>query len=58
MKKMNLCILGCGSVARLHSRVARTLKSRVNLLYASRSKEKAEEYNRKFHGIGAFGSYD
>jgi predicted dehydrogenase len=30
----------------------------VNLLYASRSKDKAEQYNRKFHGIGAFGSYE
>jgi len=58
MKKVNLCILGCGSVARLHSRVARTLRSRVKLSYASRSKERAEEYNRKFHGIGAFGSYE
>jgi predicted dehydrogenase len=58
MMKVNLCILGCGSVARLHSRIARTLKSRVSLLYASRSKEKAEEYNSKFHGVGAFGSYE
>ncbi|UCD23375.1 MAG: Gfo/Idh/MocA family oxidoreductase [Gemmatimonadota bacterium] len=58
MNKVNLCILGCGSVARLHSRVARTLKSRVNLLYASRSREKAEEYNKKFKGSGAFGSYE
>jgi len=58
MNKVNLCILGCGSVARLHSRVARTLRSRVNLLYASRSHQKAEEYNKKFGGIGAFGSYE
>ena len=58
MSKVNLCILGCGSVAKLHSRVARTMKSRVNLLFASRSKDKAEEYNRKFHGVGAFGSYE
>jgi predicted dehydrogenase len=58
MSKVNLCILGCGAVARLHSRVARTLRSRVNLLYASRSREKAEEYNRKFRGVGAFGSYE
>jgi predicted dehydrogenase len=58
MNKVNLCILGCGSVARLHSRVARTLKSRVNLWYASRSMEKAEEYNNKFNGAGAFGSYE
>jgi predicted dehydrogenase len=27
-------------------------------MYASRSLERAEEYSRKFHGIGAFGSYD
>ncbi|UCG88746.1 MAG: Gfo/Idh/MocA family oxidoreductase [Gemmatimonadota bacterium] len=58
MSKVNLCILGCGSVARLHSRIARTLRSRVNLLYASRSREKAEEYNKKFRGVGAFGSYE
>jgi predicted dehydrogenase len=56
--KINLCILGCGAIARLHSRVARTLRSRVNLLYASRSLETAETYNRKFGGIGAFGDYE
>lgn len=58
MQKINLCILGCGSVARLHSRIARTMRSLVNLLYASRSQSKAEEYNRKYGGIGAFGSYE
>jgi predicted dehydrogenase len=57
MNKVNLCILGCGSVARLHSHVARTMRSRVNLLYASRSRAKAEDYNKKFRGVGAFGSY-
>jgi predicted dehydrogenase len=57
MKRINLCILGCGSVARLHSRFARTLRSGVNLLYASRSLEKAEAYRRQFKGTGAFGSY-
>ncbi|MFQ5632704.1 MAG: Gfo/Idh/MocA family oxidoreductase, partial [bacterium] len=58
MNKINLCILGCGSVAKLHSRVARTMKSRVELLYASRNLAKAQEYNRKFKGVGAFGSYE
>jgi len=57
MNRVNLCILGCGSVARLHSRVARTLRSQINLLYASRDRKRAEEYNKKFHGVGAFGSY-
>jgi len=58
MNKVNLCILGCGSVARLHSRIARTLRSRVNLFYASRSLKKARQYNLKFNGKGAFGSYE
>ncbi len=58
MQKVNLCILGCGSVARLHSRVARTLRRHVNLFFASRSRARAEEYNRKFGGAGAFGSYE
>lgn len=59
MNKVNLLILGCGSVARLHSRVAKmSLKSKVNLLYASRDGEKAQSYNKKFGGIGAFSSYE
>lgn len=58
MQKINLCILGCGRVARLHSRIARTLKKQVDLLYASRDLAKAQEYNRQFKGVGAFGSYE
>lgn len=56
MNRVNLCILGCGSIARLHSRVARAVPQ-LNLLYASRSLEKAETYRRRFRGLGAFGSY-
>lgn len=58
MNKLKLCILGCGAVARLHSRVARTLRSHLELLYASRSLETAEAYRRRFGGIGAFGDYE
>ena len=58
MKPLRLCLLGCGNVARLHSRIARTLRSDIRLSYASRSKDKAQEYNRKFGGVGAFGSYE
>ncbi len=57
MTKVNLCLLGCGSVAKLHSRFARTLRSRLELMYASRSLERAEEFRRRFRGIAAFGSY-
>ena len=58
MQKINICLLGCGSVAKLHSRVARTMKSRIDLSYASRDIEKAREYQRMFKGVGAFGSYE
>ncbi len=55
---VRLCILGCGAIARLHSRVARTLGSRVRLSFASRSPDRAEAYRRRFGGVGAFGSYE
>ncbi len=58
MSRINLCFLGCGKITRLHSRFAGKFKSEVNLLYASRSLEKAKQYQRKFHGIAAFGSYE
>jgi predicted dehydrogenase len=51
-------MLGCGAVARLHSRVARSLRPRVDLVYASRTREKAEVYSRRYGGVGAFGSYE
>ncbi|MEE8251854.1 MAG: Gfo/Idh/MocA family oxidoreductase [Gemmatimonadales bacterium] len=57
MKKVNLCFLGCGSITRVHSNFARTTRSRVKLLYASRSLERARAYCKKYRGIGAFGSY-
>lgn len=55
---VRLCILGCGAIARLHSRVARTLGSRVRVSFASRSRDRAESYRRRFGGVGAFGSYE
>ncbi|HEV8265912.1 MAG TPA: Gfo/Idh/MocA family oxidoreductase [Gemmatimonadales bacterium] len=57
MNRVGLCLLGCGKVARVHSRVARSLGG-VELLFASRSLERAEKYNRRYRGVAAFGSYD
>lgn len=57
MRRVRICLIGCGAVARLHGRIARTLGREVSLLYASRSLEKAEAYRRRFGGQGAFGSY-
>ena len=56
--RVNLCLLGCGAVARVHSRIARRWPDEVTLSFASRSREKAEAYRRRFGGRGAFGSYE
>lgn len=45
-------------MARLHSRVARSLGRDLVLSYASRDRANAEAYNRRFGGRGAFGSYE
>ncbi|MFQ5810568.1 MAG: Gfo/Idh/MocA family protein [Armatimonadota bacterium] len=58
MKPVHIAILGCGKVARLHSRTARTMRSKVRLSYASRSRERADEYRRRYGGVAAFGSYE
>lgn len=58
MKRLNICIIGCGKVARTHSRVGRTLRKELRFSYASRSPEKAADFNRKYKGVGAFGSYE
>lgn len=57
MTAVRLCMLGCGRIAAVHSRVARSLGG-VELLFASRSREKAEQYNRRYGGIAAFGNYE
>lgn len=55
---VHMVILGCGAIARRHSRVARSLDGRVRLSYASRARERAEAYRRRFGGVSAFGSYE
>jgi predicted dehydrogenase len=55
---LEVCLLGCGSVARLHSRVARRMGAAVKLSFASRSRERAESFRRRYRGRHAFGSYD
>ena len=58
MKPVEICILGCGAVARLHSRVARSLGGAVRLSFASRDGDRAEQYRRQYHGRRAFASYE
>ena len=55
---MRLALLGCGYAARLHSKSLGALGKRVRRYYASRNIATAEEFNRRYDGAGAFGSYD
>lgn len=54
---VNLAFLGCGGVTATHSRTLRRFGDQVRLFYASRDRRRAEEFNRRFGGAGAFGSY-
>ncbi len=56
-KPLNLAFLGCGFATRLHSKTLRGFDT-VHRYYASRDKNKAEAYNRKYGGHGIFDSYD
>jgi UDP-N-acetylglucosamine 3-dehydrogenase len=58
VKPVEICILGCGAVARLHSRVARSLGGAVRLSFASRDAVRAEQYRQQYGGRYAFGSYE
>ena len=57
-ENLRLCILGCGAIARTHATALNTMKDRVDLFFASRSRSKSEEYSRKYRGIGFFEDYD
>ena len=56
-KPLNLAFLGCGYATRLHSKTLAGFKGEVRRYYASRAREKAIAYNRKYKGHGYFDSY-
>lgn len=55
--KLNLCFLGCGLMARRHSKVARRHSADLAVSFASRSLERARDFKRAHQGVAAFGSY-
>lgn len=58
MSTPTVCILGCGSIARLHARIAGTLRSHLSIAFASRDRDRAEAYRAKYNGIAAYDSYE
>lgn len=55
---IRIAFLGCGFAARLHSKTLSGFGDSVHRYYASRSAEKAAEYNQKYQGKGYFDSYE
>jgi predicted dehydrogenase len=56
-QSLGIAFLGCGAVARAHTRTLRSLDSTLRLYYASRDLIRASEANAQLRGAGAFGSY-
>jgi UDP-N-acetylglucosamine 3-dehydrogenase len=54
---LNLALLGCGAIARRHSRTLTRLGAEVRCFYASRDPARAAEFSARLGGAGSFGSY-
>ncbi|HMC56567.1 MAG TPA: Gfo/Idh/MocA family oxidoreductase [Gemmatimonadaceae bacterium] len=54
---MNLVFLGCGRAAAMHARTLARIGG-VTLGFASRTRERADSYRRRFGAREAFGSYE
>jgi predicted dehydrogenase len=56
--KLGLCIVGCGTFAHAHARVAAQRPERLRLYFASRSADQAAAYAHHYGAAGSFGSYE
>jgi len=54
---LNLVFLGCGAAAHKHSRTIKRVSRHVRLHYASRDKDRAEQFRAKHKGVRGYGSY-
>lgn len=55
--KLGLCVLGCGSFARIFAESLSDARDQVELYFASRDYARAQAYSAELGGEGAFGSY-
>src|SRR5512134_1286981 len=58
MESLHIAFLGCGFITRVHSRHLRRLRSEIVCSYASRDREKAEQFRRRFDGRRSYASYE
>ena len=52
-----LCVLGCGSFARVFAESIAGIRGEIDLYFASRDLARAREYAGRFDGLDAFGTY-
>ena len=58
LDKIHLAFLGCGKITDRHAKTIKKLKKNIPLYFASRSLDKAVDYQKKHQGNQAFGSYE
>ena len=54
---LRLAFLGCGFITGVHSRHVKALGGEIAPSYASRDWRRAEEYRRRFGGVGTYATY-
>ena len=56
-RPLRLAFLGCGFIARVHSRHLKGLSGEIACSYASRDRTRAEALCRRFGGVGSYAEY-
>ncbi|HVQ31391.1 MAG TPA: Gfo/Idh/MocA family oxidoreductase, partial [Vicinamibacteria bacterium] len=56
--RLNLVLLGCGRATATHGRTLGRFREQVRCFFASRDRDRAMAYERRFRGAGSFGSYE
>lgn len=56
-RPLTLALLGCGEAARMHAGTLTSVDDAVRLRFASRDRERAEEFRAELGGEAAYGSY-
>src|SRR5688572_15253469 len=57
VEPLRIAFLGCGFITRVHSGHLRALGGQVVAGYASRDRDKAAEYCRRYRGVSSYGDY-
>ena len=57
LKPLHLAFLGCGFITRVHSHHLKGFRRDIVRSYASRTRAKAQDYCRQFHGAGTYADY-